>query len=103
MTNSSKRKTSPDPADDEQSPKRRFVQAEDQTESTKPEPTETETQDQDAGDAKVDDRLARFKALQARQASSKKQNLRDAQQEAKQMAINPGVLKSLDRKHSVAS
>jgi pre-mRNA-splicing factor SYF2 len=103
MTASNKRKTSPVQVDGEQSPKRRLVQAEDESEPTQTPPAETKTKEQDTAAAKEDDRLARFKALQARHASSKKQNLKDAQQEAKQMATNPGVLKSLDRKHAVAS
>jgi pre-mRNA-splicing factor SYF2 len=110
MAGPDKRKPSPDPADEEQPPKRRFIQADDKLESaqaepetTQTEPNEAEPKEQDATTAKVDDRLSRFKALQARQASSKKQNLKDAQQEAKQMATNPGILKSLDRKHAFAS
>jgi pre-mRNA-splicing factor SYF2 len=101
MPASNKRKTSPVPAERFHSPKRRFVQEKDKPEVTEQAAEET-TEEQPASSA-VNDRLARFKALQARQASSRKENLKDAQQEAKQVATNPGILKSLDRKHAVAS
>jgi pre-mRNA-splicing factor SYF2 len=53
---------------------------------------------------KTDDRLARFKALQARHATSKKDNLKDAQREAqRQTTNNPALLNSINRKHAAAS
>lgn len=104
MARPNKRKTSPAPIEEE-SPKRRFFEAEEappeetsaSNQPSPPAPTETETA------PPADDRLARFKALQARQASSKKDNLKDAQREASKQNTNPGILNSLNRKHAVAS
>jgi pre-mRNA-splicing factor SYF2 len=49
------------------------------------------------------DRLARFKALKSRQASSKKENLKESQQEAQRLATDPNLISNLNRKHAVAS
>jgi len=49
------------------------------------------------------ERLARFKALKARQASSKKENLKESQHEAQRLATDPNLLSSLNRQHAVAS
>jgi pre-mRNA-splicing factor SYF2 len=49
------------------------------------------------------DRMARFKALQARQAQSRKENLKASTAEAQKMATDPELLAKLQRKHAIAS
>ena len=49
------------------------------------------------------DRLARFKALQARAKKSAESNLKEAAAESKRLTQNPGQLAALKRKHDIAS
>ena len=49
------------------------------------------------------DRLARFKALQARAKKSAEHNLKEAAAESKRLAQDPGQLNALARKHAIAS
>jgi pre-mRNA-splicing factor SYF2 len=51
----------------------------------------------------TEDRMARFKALQARQNKSKAQNLKESQLEAQRVATDPSLLNALSRKHAIAS
>ncbi|KAF2843717.1 SYF2-domain-containing protein [Patellaria atrata CBS 101060] len=48
-------------------------------------------------------RQERFKALQARQAASRKQNLKESTAEAQRAATNPELLNTLARKQAIAS
>jgi pre-mRNA-splicing factor SYF2 len=49
------------------------------------------------------DRMARFRALQARAKTSSNQNLKEAKREAHRLSTNPGELATLQRRHAVAS
>ncbi|KAK7551445.1 SYF2 splicing factor-domain-containing protein [Phyllosticta citricarpa] len=109
-----KRKTTPESrATGDQSSKRRFVEAEpagapetnETSENNQQEPTATaSTSNSNAASSTApNDRLARFKALQARQAASRKQNLKDSSEEARRATVDPHALNSLKRKHAVAS
>ncbi len=53
--------------------------------------------------AKVQDRMARFRALQARAKSSSDQNLKEAAKESQRFAVDPSQLTALNRKHAIAS
>jgi pre-mRNA-splicing factor SYF2 len=52
---------------------------------------------------KAGDRMARFKALKARQAAGMKQNAKEVQRENDRMKIDPELVKKLDRKNAIAS
>ncbi|MCJ1343164.1 pre-mRNA-splicing factor syf2 [Peltigera leucophlebia] len=49
------------------------------------------------------ERLERFKALQARAKKSAERNLKDAAAESQRLATDPNVLTALSRKHAIAS
>ncbi len=49
------------------------------------------------------DRLARFRALQARAKASSDQNLKEATKESQRLATDPTQLTALGRKHAIAS
>jgi pre-mRNA-splicing factor SYF2 len=49
------------------------------------------------------DRMARFRALQARAKTSSTQNLKEAKREAHRLSTNPTELKAVQRRHAVAS
>jgi pre-mRNA-splicing factor SYF2 len=69
-------------------------------------PTEKkdETQQPDADNAsKAQDRMARFKALQARAKTSSEKNLKEATLESQRLATDPSQLTALHRKHAIAS
>ncbi|KAK4239784.1 SYF2 splicing factor-domain-containing protein [Achaetomium macrosporum] len=51
----------------------------------------------------VQERLARFRALQARAKASSDQNLKEATKESQRLATDPSQLTSLNRKHAIAS
>jgi len=119
MARPNKRKTSPVQEVDEGSAKRRFIESE----TTQPEPEkpndapDTSKQPEDAGTepsppeeepsndaaAKAKERQDRFKALQARQNASRKQNLKESQLETQRLATDPNLLTALNRKHAIAS
>ena len=78
-------------------------QAEDEEEaqdstSTPPEPSSTST----SGPPK-DERAARFAALRARNAASRKSNLQETKNEARRAATDPSQLSSLQRRKDVAA
>ncbi|KAK8184938.1 SYF2 splicing factor-domain-containing protein [Phyllosticta capitalensis] len=108
-----KRKTTPEHEAAEQSSKRRFVEAapeatpesnETQENNTNEPATAAAPSGSDAAPSTgANDRMARFKALQARQAASRKQNLKDSTDEARRATVDPHALSSLKRKHAVAS
>ncbi|ORY69533.1 SYF2 splicing factor [Pseudomassariella vexata] len=52
--------------------------------------------------AKAEDRLARFRALQARAKKSSDQNLAEATKESQRLATDPSALTALNRKRDVA-
>jgi pre-mRNA-splicing factor SYF2 len=68
----------------------------------KPDPTPPEPAPAPAP-SKSEERLARFKALQARQAASQKENLKASQQEAARAATDPSRQTALNRAHASAS
>lgn len=102
-----KRKTSPSAErQDEEPSKRRFV--ENGTEQEAPEePAQQQQQQEEEEPAEAapagSDRMARFKALQARQAAARKQNLKDSTAEAQRAQVDPNQLSALHRKHAIAS
>lgn len=53
--------------------------------------------------ATAQDRLARFRALQARAKASSHQNLKEATKESQRLATDPSQLTALNRKHAIAS
>ncbi|KAK3902013.1 SYF2 splicing factor-domain-containing protein [Staphylotrichum tortipilum] len=53
--------------------------------------------------AAAQDRLARFRALQARAKDSSNQNLKEATKESQRLATDPTQLTALNRKHAIAS
>ncbi|OJD35707.1 pre-mrna-splicing factor syf2 [Diplodia corticola] len=109
-----KRKASPTAAalNDEPS-KRRFVENGTEAADQPDQPGQSDQPDQPdqpAGDAQEEepvasggDRMARFKALQARQAAARKSNLKESTAEAQRAQIDPNALSALHRKHAIAS
>ncbi len=104
-----KRKSSLSLADDSSEPcKRRF--AEDEQAPPEPEITEAEPElelepappDSDSAPPS-DDRAARFAALRARHATSRKSNLDSTRAEARSAAVNPTQLSTLNRKRDVVA
>ncbi|KAK3357379.1 putative pre-mRNA splicing protein [Lasiosphaeria hispida] len=53
--------------------------------------------------AKAQERMARFRALQARAKTSSDQNLKEATRESRRLQADPSQLTALTRKHAVAS
>lgn len=53
--------------------------------------------------AAAQERLARFRALQARAKTSSDQNLKEATKESQRLATDPSKLTALNRKHAIAS
>ncbi|KAK5170295.1 Pre-mRNA-splicing factor SYF2 [Saxophila tyrrhenica] len=112
-----KRKGSPGLAEESAEPsKRRFAEDAQEPahpESTQEEPTEQEeppadsapapSEDAEPSPAPPDDRAARFAALRARHTASKKSNLDSTRSEARNAAVNPAQLSSLNRKRDIMS
>ncbi|KAK4115351.1 SYF2-domain-containing protein [Canariomyces notabilis] len=70
----------------------------------KPEaPASSTTSAASSAAAAAQERLARFRALQARAKSSSDQNLKEATRESQRLATDPSQLTSLNRKHAIAS
>ncbi len=67
------------------------------SESIAPKPTPDEVA------ARTQDRMARFRALQARAKTSSDQNLKEATKESQRLAVDPTQLTALNRKHAIAS
>lgn len=77
-----------------------------QTPATLSEPGETTnatTPAKDDAQKRAEERTARFKALQARQAQSRTQNRKETQAEAQRKSVDPAQLTALNRKHAIAS
>ncbi|KAJ9625672.1 Pre-mRNA-splicing factor SYF2 [Taxawa tesnikishii (nom. ined.)] len=125
MPTSLKRKTSPATGEDGEPAKRRFAEAAPQTDDTAEPaaPSEEETAQTTANEqlqqelqdaapepsssaddaaAKAKERQARFAALRARNADSRKANLKETTVENQRMSTDPGMLSSLNRKRDVA-
>ena len=66
---------------------------------------EAEPEQPSAADAaaKAKERMARFKALQARAKTSSETNLKEATKESQRLASDPSQLTALHRKHAIAS
>jgi pre-mRNA-splicing factor SYF2 len=122
MATSNKRKTATSDDLEEGSTKRRFVESEaaevlpDLPEEAPTSNEETQEEGLNADEettstpapansaaAKAAERQARFKALQARQNASRKQNLKETQLESHRMSTDPNLLNALNRKHAIAS
>lgn len=56
-----------------------------------------------AGPSKAQDRMARFKALQARAKTSSETNLKEASLESQRLAQDPNELTAVRRRHAIAS
>ncbi|KAL7963501.1 SYF2 domain-containing protein [Trichoderma compactum] len=69
---------------------------------TAPEPTVEAEEEPDAA-AKAQDRMARFKALQARAKKSSETNFKEATLESQRLSTNPSELTALHRRHAIAS
>ncbi|KAF2431556.1 SYF2-domain-containing protein [Tothia fuscella] len=122
MPPKNKRKAAAVSKNEGESAKRRFVESEPAKEDaeepveeaeTHPVEPEAETEVADGTPSEAvpavptkdagNDRMARFKALQARQNKSKEQNLKASRLEAQRVATDPNLLNSLNRKHAIAS
>ncbi|KAI0879562.1 SYF2 splicing factor-domain-containing protein [Hypoxylon argillaceum] len=98
------------------------VQPTDGTQDKAPTENDSETPKQPAGDvanatlddnaaasssstaaAKAQDRLARFRALQARAKTSSDQNLKEATKESQRLATDPSALTALHRRRDIAA
>jgi pre-mRNA-splicing factor SYF2 len=53
--------------------------------------------------ARSTDRMARFRALQARAKTSSNQNLKEAKREAHRLSTNPSELTAIQRRHAIAA
>ncbi|TFB05337.1 Pre-mRNA-splicing factor syf2 [Trichoderma ghanense] len=71
-------------------------------ESKKSEAEESKKSEEDAA-AKAQDRMARFKALQARAKKSSETNFKEATLESQRLSTNPSELTALHRRHAIAS
>ncbi|KAK0736964.1 SYF2 splicing factor-domain-containing protein [Apiosordaria backusii] len=104
MSPPNKRK-SPDSDREEASSKRQATTTTTTTEPEKPAPSSSSSTEPPpaAPAATQQDRLARFKALQARAKSSSSQNLKEATKESQRLATDPSQLNAVTRKHAIAS
>ncbi|KAK6864249.1 Pre-mRNA-splicing factor syf-2 [Apiospora arundinis] len=76
---------------------------EQQTITTAPEAQNTPQTDPEANTSKAHDRLARFRALQARAKQSSDHNLAEATKESQRLASDPSALTAIHRKRDVAA
>lgn len=67
-----------------------------------PESTVEKSEEPDAA-SKAQDRMARFKALQARAKKSSETNFKEATLESQRLSTNPSELTALHRRHAIAS
>lgn len=82
--------------------KKRRTESVDSPAEEVPTPTEQVPVEEPASD-KANDRMARFKALQARAKTSSEKNLKEATLESQRLAADPSQLTALNRKHAIAS
>ncbi|PIA95068.1 Pre-mRNA-splicing factor syf2 [Cercospora beticola] len=110
-----KRKGSPALEEDAESSKRRFAEAnvpdqqleselkEDVAEAAAKDDTATTPAEAATAPSAADERAARFAALRARNAASRKSNLQETKQEMQRASVDPSQLTSINRKKDVAS
>ncbi|KOS21309.1 Pre-mRNA-splicing factor syf2 [Escovopsis weberi] len=70
--------------------------------AAKPDSESTQAPEADAA-TKAKERMARFKALQARAKKSSETNFKEASLESQRLATNPSELTALHRRHAIAS
>jgi len=75
--------------------------ATDPSDDTSEQPSESSTKN--AALTAAQERLARFRALQARAKESSQQNLKEATKESQRLATDPSQLTALSRKHAIAA
>ncbi|EME84781.1 uncharacterized protein MYCFIDRAFT_41648 [Pseudocercospora fijiensis CIRAD86] len=102
-----KRKGSPALEEESESSKRRFAESADQESTEKAEdapaePKSTEDASTPTTVPPANDRAARFAALRARNAESRKSNLQDTKHEAQKASIDPSQLTNINRKKDIA-
>ncbi|KAI1159067.1 SYF2 splicing factor-domain-containing protein [Nemania serpens] len=88
------------PADDETETISRNT---DEPADTTPVDAEAPSSSADDAAAKAKDRLARFRALQARAKTSSDQNLKEATRESQRLATDPSALTALHRRRDIAA
>ncbi|KAM3416539.1 Pre-mRNA-splicing factor SYF2 [Cercospora zeina] len=110
-----KRKGSPALEEDVESSKRRFAEAnvpdqqleselkEDAAEAAAQADATTAPTETAAAPSAAEERAARFAALRARNAASRKSNLQETKQEMQRASVDPSQLTSINRKKGVAS
>ncbi|KXT14162.1 hypothetical protein AC579_9264 [Pseudocercospora musae] len=108
MPTTLKRKGSPALEEDSESSKRRFAESADQqlAENTEDVLVEQKSTEEDPAATTTappaNDRAARFAALRARNAESRKSNLQDTKHEAQKASIDPSQLTNINRKKDIA-
>ncbi|KAK4190049.1 SYF2 splicing factor-domain-containing protein [Podospora australis] len=71
---------------------------------SEPSPASTSSKPETSDPAsKAQERMARFRALQARAKTSSDQNLKEATKESQRLATDPSQLNAVTRKHAIAS
>ena len=108
MPNTRKRKGSPALEEDAESSKRRFaetsapdqqLEAELKEDAEEAAPATSTTEEKKSA---ADERAARFAALRARNAASRKSNLQDTKHEMQRASVDPSQLTSINRKKDIA-
>ncbi|KAL2213535.1 SYF2-domain-containing protein [Sarocladium strictum] len=105
----SEQDTEPKPVEGQSTPESKpDDKPEDDAEATTQPASEKEAKDVANSDdvsssSKSQDRMARFKALQARAKNSSETNLKEATRESQRLATDPSQLTALHRKHAIAS
>ncbi|OAA67428.1 pre-mRNA splicing factor syf2 [Cordyceps fumosorosea ARSEF 2679] len=102
-----KRRTRADAAEEAQAaaPDATTEQSKEKAPSPVPETTEKDKEAPSTSDAasKTQDRLVRFKALQARAKSSSETNMKEVTRESQRLAEDPAQLTALRRRHDIAA
>ena len=101
-----KRRTEPE--EEEEEPKVNNSETQEATEETPSQEANAQIANEKAAEGddkakKASDRMARFKALQARAKNSSETNLKEATLESQRLASDPSQLKTLHRKRDIAS
>ena len=71
--------------------------------ATPAEPSAAKSSSSSAAAAAAQERLARFRALQARAKASSDQNMKEATRESQRLATDPSQLTAINRKHAIAA
>ena len=99
-----KRRTSPESEEDPKADTERQEPTEEtQTQDDGAQITDDKATEEEGKAKKATDRMARFKALQARAKNSSETNLKEATLESQRLASDPSQLKGLHRKRDIAS